>query len=264
MNNAKDFFMEYIDIGLNLFCDQFRGKEDTIMENAAKNGVGIIITGSSYQSSMSAAEYVSSHPGVYCTAGVHPHAAKTCTDKVIDSFRALLDRPDVVAVGECGLDYDRMFSPREVQLEWFERQIELAEETGKPLFLHERSAEDDFYDILSKHPDVCGRAVVHCFTGKRKTAKRYLSLGTMIGITGWICDDRRNADLLDAVKVIPPDRLMAETDAPYLMPRIKGLKNPNVPENIKYVVGRIAKEKCASENALRQILLNNTRRFFGI
>ncbi len=256
--------MEYIDIGLNLFSEQFKGKEDIIMENAAKNGVGIIITGSSYQSSMTAAEYVKAHPDVYCTAGVHPHAAKTCTDKVIDEFRTLLEHPNVVAVGECGLDYDRMFSPKEVQLEWFERQCELAEETGKPLFLHERSAEDDFYDILSKHPGLCSKAVVHCFTGSRKTAQRYLSLGVMIGITGWICDDRRNADLLEAIRIIPPERLMAETDAPYLIPRIKGLRNPNVPENIKYVVSRIAKEKCASENALKKILLDNTKRFFGI
>ena len=146
----------------------------------------------------------------------------------------------------------------------FERHLRMAEEIGKPLFLHERSAHEDFARILSAHPDVCSRAVVHCFTGDAKTAERYLSLGCMIGITGWICDDRRNEDLLSAIKIIPPDRIMAETDGPYLKPRIKGLKDPNVPQYVSYVVSRIAREKCVSEEALRDMILRNTIKFFDL
>jgi TatD DNase family protein len=141
----------------------------------------------------------------------------------------------------------------------------LAEELGLPLFLHERSAAEDFTKILSGHPEAAKRAVVHCFTGDRATVEKYLELGCMIGITGWVCDDRRNAELLDALEVIPAERLMAETDGPYLLPRgIKGLKNPNVPENIIYVVRKLAEVKGIEEEELRKNILENTMRFFGI
>ncbi len=256
---------EYIDIGLNLFCSQFKGRENEIADDSTAAGVGFIITGSSERSSIAAAEYANTHEGAYSTAGIHPHDAKSCTADTIKTLEKLLESSSVVAVGECGLDYDRMFSPAQVQRDVFEKHICLAEKTGKPLFLHERSAEDDFFEILSRHPEAAKKAVVHCFTGSADTARRYLSLGCMIGITGWICDDRRNAELLQAAKIIPPDRLMIETDAPYLLPRgIKGLKNPNLPQNVVYVSRKLAEVKCCSEPALRKILLENTKRFFGI
>ncbi|MBR1470609.1 MAG: TatD family hydrolase [Lachnospiraceae bacterium] len=256
----------YIDIGLNLFNEQFAGQEDEIAERAAQQGVGFVITGSSERSSAQAAAYVKDRPDVYATAGVHPHDAKRSDAKTIARLRALFrDNARMVAVGECGLDYDRMFSPREVQLRVFEEQIGLAEELEKPLFLHERAAAADFMQVLKKHPQVCPRAVVHCYTGDRATAEQYLELGCMIGITGWVCDQRRNADLLDALQVIPAERLMAETDAPYLIPRgIRGLKNPNLPENIVYVVRKLAEVKEMEEERLRVQLLENTKRFFGI
>lgn len=257
--------IEYIDIGLNLFCSQFRGMEQEIADASFKAGVGFIITGSSEKSSISAAGYSAEHEGVWSTAGIHPHDAKSFNDKTLGVLRRLLESDSVIAVGECGLDYDRMFSPADVQRDVFRKHIELSLETGKPLFLHERSACEDFYRILSEYPEAAKKAVVHCFTGTKKAAEMYLSLGCMIGITGWICDDRRNGDLLEAVKIIPPDRLMIETDAPYLLPRgIKGLKNPNLPQNIVYVSQKLAAVKCASEPALRKILLDNTERFFGI
>ena len=295
----------YIDIGVNLFSSQFEGRENGIVEKATEAGVGMIITGSSLRSSSMAAEYVTAHNEglwargaqeshlpreralqgfeehprednapeqlnaafpVFSTAGVHPHDAKSCDDRTIDALRKILTEHDsVIAVGECGLDYDRMFSPADIQRFWFERQVELAEELGLPLFLHERAASGDFREILARHRGVCERAVVHCFTGTRQEAEQYLELGCMIGITGWICDERRNADLLEAMKSIPAERLMAETDAPYLKPRgIRGLKGSNVPENIRYVAERIAAEKQMETETMRQILLDNTRRFFEI
>ncbi len=254
---------EYIDIGTNLFSDQFDGKRDQILNDAASFNTVAVITGSSHRSSRQALDYVHEHGG-YCTAGIHPHTAREATDSVMADIRTFALDPQVIAVGECGLDYDRMFSPADVQRKVFERHLEIASEINKPLFLHERSAHDDFYKILSEYPELCSRAVVHCFTGNEREAEKYLSLGCMIGITGWICDDRRNADLLRAIRIIPPDRLMAETDAPYLMPRIRGLKSPNVPQNIRYVVTRIAHEKCMSEASLKVQILNNTRKFFSI
>ncbi len=256
--------MKYIDIGCNLFCHQFEGKEDRIVENAHTQDVHMIITGSSIFSSSQAASYVSCKTDIWSTAGVHPHDAKSCDDHTIDILRNLiLNNSNVVAVGECGLDYDRMYSPKDIQLKYFKEQVKLAVELNKPLFLHEREAFEDMYSILSEYEDL--KAVIHCFTGNRKMAEKYLELGCYIGITGWVCDDRRNQDVLDALAIIPADRLMVETDAPYLLPRkIKGLKNPNVPENIRYVVEKIAMVKGLDPEEFRKTVLGNTIRFFQL
>ncbi|MCR5210646.1 MAG: TatD family hydrolase [Lachnospiraceae bacterium] len=260
--------IRYTDIGLNLFNDQFRGKENTVIDNAYAAGVRVIITGSSLHSSLCAAEFCagSRKEKVYFTAGIHPHDAKSCDKAALEKIKEIIqaNKERIVAVGECGLDYDRMFSPKDIQLKAFEEQIEVAEWSGLPLFLHERDAADDFIRILEKHRDVAKRAVVHCFTGNRDTAQAYLSLGCLIGITGWVCDKRRNAALVDALDIIPAESLMAETDGPYLLPRgIKGLKNPNVSENIVYVVKKMAEIKSADEESLRRQILENTERFFS-
>lgn len=260
---------KYIDIGLNLFSEQFRGHETDIVENAHAKGVSFIITGSSLKNSRLAAEFCEKYPdkNLSFTAGIHPHDAKNCEKDTLNKIRSILrdHRKFAAAVGECGLDYDRMFSPADVQRWVFEEHIVLAEELGLPLFLHERSAAEDFAKILSVHPEAAKRAVVHCFTGNRATVEKYLDMGCMIGITGWVCDNRRNVELLDALEVIPADRLMAETDGPYLLPRgIKGLKNPNVPENIVYVVRKIAEVKGIDEEKLRIQILENTVCFFRL
>lgn len=256
--------IKYIDIGTNLFNDQFKEKEEEIVDSATSASTAIIITGTSIKSSKQAAAFVKDKTGIWSTAGVHPHAARTCDKNTINQLRELLANANVVAVGECGLDYDRMFSEKEVQLKWFEKQIEFAEEVKKPLFLHERSAASDFATVMKSHPDVCHKSVVHCFTGDRKTVEQYLELGCYIGITGWICDDRRNKELLDAIKVIPINRLMAETDAPYLTPKGFGLSRINVPDNIRHVVDRIAMEKNMDIEEVRKTLLENTIQFFGL
>lgn len=256
--------MKYIDIGCNLFCRQFEDKESLIVKNAEDKDVHMIITGSSITSSQRACAYVLNRTGIWSTAGVHPHDAKSCDDNTISILEHLItNNPNIVAVGECGLDYDRMYSPKEVQLQRFQEQVELAHKLNKPLFLHEREAFEDMADILSKQNDL--HAVVHCFTGSREQAKKYLALGCYIGVTGWICDDRRNQDVLDALEIIPIEKLMVETDAPYLLPRkIKGLKNPNVPENITYVVDKIAAVKGVDPEEVRKITLENTIQFFGL
>lgn len=256
--------IKYIDIGTNLFNDQFKEKEEEIVASATSASTAIIITGTSIKSSKQAAAFVKDKNNIWATAGVHPHAARNCNENSINQLKELLTNTNVVAVGECGLDYDRMFSEKEVQLKWFEKQIELAEEVKKPLFLHERSAASDFVSVIKSHPSVTNRAIIHCFTGDRKTVEQYLELGCYIGITGWICDDRRNKELLDAIKVIPITRLMAETDAPYLTPKGFGLSRINVPDNIRYVVDRIAMEKNMDIEEVRKTLLENTIQFFGL
>lgn len=254
----------YIDIGLNLFCRQFRDP-DRIIADAAAAGVSCILTGSDMKENEAVSSYVQTHD--CCgTCGIHPHSADRARPEDFVRIREIVTQnPKIVAVGECGLDYDRMFSSRENQLRCFDRHIRLAEELEKPLFLHERAAAKDFTARMKQHPEQCRRSVVHCFTGDAQTLRTYLDMGFYIGITGWICDDRRGQALREAVKLIPADRLMIETDAPYLTPKnVKGLGNINVPQNIRYVAAELAKHMRIPETELTEQVLRNTRSFFGM
>ncbi|MCR4760787.1 MAG: TatD family hydrolase [Oscillospiraceae bacterium] len=257
--------MKYIDIGLNLFCRQFRDPE-RIISDAAEAGVACILTGSDMKENEKVQAFVQQHPEVWGTCGIHPHSADGARPADFDRIREIVSsNANIVAVGECGLDYDRMFSTRENQLRCFDRHIRLAEELEKPLFLHERAASKDFIARMKQHPEQCRRSVVHCFTGDAQTLKTYLDMGFYIGITGWICDDRRGGALREAVKLIPADRVMIETDAPYLTPKnVKGLGNVNVPQNVKYVAAELAKYMKTDEAALTKQLLENTKRLFRL
>lgn len=255
---------KYIDIGLNLFCRQYR-EPDCIIADAAADGVSCILTGSDMKENEAVNSYVQTHD-CYGTCGIHPHSADSAKPEDFVRIREIVTQnPKIVAVGECGLDYDRMFSTRENQLRCFDRHIRLAEELGKPLFLHEREASKDFIARMKQHPEQCRRSVVHCFTGDIQTLKAYLDMGFYIGITGWICDDRRGKALREAVRIIPADRVMIETDAPYLTPKnVAGLGNVNVPQNIRYVAAELAKYMKTDEAELTAQVLENTRRFFGM
>ncbi|MDR0389301.1 MAG: TatD family hydrolase, partial [Spirochaetaceae bacterium] len=159
--------MRLIDIGINLMNKSFNNDREQLVLDAEKAGVSpLVITGSSEESSRAAADYAARFPGkLYATAGVHPHEARRCGGKTLDTLAALAKRKEVVAIGECGLDYNRDFSPRPVQREWFIKQLELAAELSMPLFLHERDAFDDLYAILKERKDALPRVVIHCFTG---------------------------------------------------------------------------------------------------
>lgn len=210
-----------IDIGVNLTHASFHQDREAIVERARKAGVSpLIATGTSERISFEAHALTERWPGLlFSTAGIHPHHAKDCSEQTLNSLRSLLSAPSVVAVGECGLDFNRDFSPRPIQEKWFGAQIELALELKLPLFLHERDAHDRFTAIVrERRADVAG-GVVHCFTGNEKELDAYLELGFFIGITGWICDERRGKHLLELVRRIPAERLLLETDAPFLIPR---------------------------------------------
>jgi TatD DNase family protein len=213
--------MQLIDIGANLAHDSFDDDRDSVIERAREVGVTrLIVTGSSGNSNWEALQLAKGRPGqLWSTAGVHPHHANDYNDDVHSSIQAMLDAPEVVAVGECGLDYFRNFSPAEAQRVAFERQLTLAKESRLPVFLHQRDAQKDFVDILRPRLPNLSRAVAHCFTGNETELRELLDLDLYIGITGWICDERRGTHLKDIIALIPDDRLMIETDAPYLLPR---------------------------------------------
>ena len=213
--------MQLIDIGANLTHDSFDHDRAAVLQRAHDAGVvQLVVTGASREHSPRALELARAHPGVlFATAGVHPHHATEYTAECDLEIRALAARPEVVAVGECGLDYFRDFSPRHVQRRAFERQLEVAAATGKPVFLHQRDAHRDFVDVMKQFDGRLGPAVVHCFTGTREELFECLDHDWHVGITGWLCDERRGLHLRELVKSIPADRLMIETDAPYLLPR---------------------------------------------
>ncbi len=264
MNQTDNNNIQYYDIGVNLFCKQFPEPEQIIRE-AQEQGVCCILTGTDTRENRKINDFVKTHP-VFGTVGIHPHNAdRARADDFALIEKIVSENEKIVAIGECGLDYDRMFSTKENQIRCLEKHIVLAEKLNKPLFLHERSAADDFVKRMKKHEDLCKRSVVHCFTGDRETLDRYLSLGFFIGITGWICDDRRGKELREAVHRIPLDRILVETDAPYLTPKnVPGLRRTNVPQNLVYVIRELAKYRKVPVEELTEHARRNTRRIFAI
>lgn len=210
-----------VDIGANLTHDSFDADRGEVLARARAAGVTrMIVIGADPAHSRAAAALAEAHPGVlYATAGVHPHHANEFTPDTAGELSRLLARPGVVAAGECGLDYFRDFSPRPAQREAFAAQVALAIESGKPLFLHQRDAHEDLLGVLDDFAGKLPPAVLHCFTGTATELDAYLERGFYIGITGWICDERRGRHLPGLVARVPAGRLMLETDAPYLLPR---------------------------------------------
>lgn len=261
--------MRLIDIGANLTHDSFAGDRDQVIRRAADAGVDrMILTGASEQGSKDALALARSHAAaMYCTAGVHPHHASEYSDAVHATLAGLVEHREVVAVGECGLDYYRDFSPRAAQREAFQRQLELAAERALPVFLHQRDAHDDFLSLLRPMLARIPRAVAHCFTGDAAALREYLELDLYIGITGWICDERRGAELLQLVSAIPLQRLMIETDAPYLLPRSlrpRPKSRRNEPMHLREVLRVVAGAIGESEQAVARATTENAERFFAL
>lgn len=258
-----------IDIGANIAHHSFDEDRVDMMRRAADAGVHkIIVTGSNDDSNVQAANLAERSPGVlYSTAGVHPHHASDYTDDSDALIRSLVKKDCVVAVGECGLDYFRNFSPREAQLSAFKRQLDIAKESGLPVFLHQRDAHDDFVEILEPALPDLSRAVAHCFTGEGESLREYIAMGLYIGITGWVCDERRGKHLHDIVSIIPDDKLLIETDAPYLLPRTiqpRPKSRRNEPMYLPEVVRVLAEARGQTEDHIAAITTANANQFFAL
>ena len=261
--------MELIDIGCNLTHDSFDSDRAKVLELAQHAGVvQMIVTGASDEGSHAALRLARDYPGIlFATAGVHPHRAADFTDETEHRLRKLTAESEVVAVGETGLDYFRDFSPRNIQRDVFSRQLSIGETSGLPLFLHMRDAHEDFHAIVRETRDRLSDIVVHCFTGKREELHDYLDLDCHIGITGWICDERRGTHMKKFLSDIPADRLMIETDAPYLKPRdlrprVKSHRNE--PRWLPWILNALAAARGDHPEALARQTTANARRFFRI
>jgi TatD DNase family protein len=228
----------------------------------------MIVTGSDGPSSHDAVVMARAYPKrLFATAGVHPHHARELSDELLTELAQLAALSEVVAVGECGLDYYRDLSPRASQQNAFHRQLELATRVGKPVFLHQRDAHEDFVAILREHRKALCRGVAHCFTGSREELLTYLQLDLAIGITGWICDERRGAHLLPLMREIPADSLMLETDGPYLLPRDlprKPESRRNEPANLPHIAATVARARGVSFEELVATTTQAARRFFAL
>jgi TatD DNase family protein len=260
---------ELIDIGANLTHSSFAADLDQVIRAAVAAGVTRqVVTGTDLASSRAAADLAARHPRMlWSTAGVHPHHAASFEPELRAHLEELLALPAVVAVGECGLDYFRDFSPRPAQRAAFVAQLEIAARTGKPVFLHQRDAHEDFTAILTEHRAALRGGVAHCFTGGPEQLAAYLGLDLAIGITGWVCDERRGSELRAAVPRIPRDRLLLETDAPYLLPR--DLAPPpksrrNEPAYLPHIAATVAALRGESLASVAAASTQNAVRLFGL
>ncbi|TQV80981.1 hydrolase TatD [Exilibacterium tricleocarpae] len=259
-----------IDIGVNLTNNRFAGDLDAVLNRAAGAGLeAVVITGTSLAASRAAAELCTQAPALpcYCTAGVHPHDAKTFTPDTATHLQQLAEQPAVVAIGETGLDFNRNFSPREQQIAAFEAQLALAADLQLPVFLHERDSHPEFESILKNYRDHLTDAVVHCFTGDKAALSAYLDLDLHIGVTGWICDERRGRELQQLVRHIPLTRLMLETDAPYLLPRSlspKPKSGRNEPAFLPHVLAAVAQHRDEEPALVARATSATARRFFRL
>ena len=258
-----------IDIGVNLGHDSFDHDRAAVMAAALQAGVvQMVLTGTSVVSSQKAADLAGCQPGVlFSTAGVHPHDASGFGIDTSAQLHRILQQPQVVAIGETGLDFYRDFTPRHLQEQAFAEQLTMAVQCQKPIFLHQRDAHNRFLGMLREQRDGLARGVVHCFTGTREELFDYLDLDMYIGVTGWICDERRGQTLQELVKDIPTDRLLLETDAPYLMPRNiqpHAAGRRNEPAHLVWVLAMVA--QCSGRDAAKiaDETTRNARDFFGI
>ena len=264
--------MQLIDIGVNLTNPSFAAREREVVERAYAAGVGqLILTGTDVEGSESALQLSrrldESAERLFSTAGIHPHSASAWTGETESRLRALLRAKTVCAVGECGLDFNRDFSPRPQQEKVLEAHLALAVELQLPVFLHERDADERLLAILRDYRDQLPAAVVHCFTGEKRALFNYLDLDLHIGITGWICDERRGTHLHPLVREIPRGRLMLESDAPYLLPRTlrpKPKNGRNEPAYLPEVLREVALHRGESPADVATHTTDCARSFFSL
>ena len=251
------------DIAVNLADAQLRDQADQVLQDAREAGVEqCLLIGTDIEES----QWLADRAEAWCmpfTAGIHPHYVATAQPDWQARLVDLIRHPLCVAVGETGLDWFRMLSPRDTQVEMCEQQLAMAEEADKPVYLHDRDASNDLYALVKNFPGI--RGVVHCFTGDQAALEAYLDLGLSIGITAWCLDERRGQALAELVPVIPDDRLMIETDAPYLAPRtLRPRPKRNEPKFLPHIIEGISALRGQHSDYLKQVTCDNAKRLFNV
>ncbi|GEA07179.1 3'-5' ssDNA/RNA exonuclease TatD [Alteromonas sp. KUL42] len=257
--------MAWFDAGVNLLDSRF--EIDEVVARATDAGVSKLCVITTHPSEWDAAiALYNKYPSQCCyTIGVHPHNAKDVTLDHYETIRQLARQPGCVAIGECGLDFNRNFSPQDVQLRVFEEQLKLAADLQLPVYLHERDAFEQQIALLGRYMPSLKGGIAHCFTGDSTQVKQYLSLGLYIGITGWVCDEKRGEALRDAVKQVPLDKIILETDAPYLFPKtLRPRKRNNEPAFLPHIANQLGEYLHVETDKLRNYSYANTCRLFSL
>ena len=256
------------DIGVNLTSSQFANDYMDVVERAQRAGVkGMLLTGTNLHESEQAQRMATQLEECWSTAGVHPHDSSSWSQDVADAIYALSSQPEVVAIGECGLDFNRNYSTPQAQEAAFSAQLAIAAERSMPVFLHCRDAHPRFMALLEPWLDKLPGAVVHCFTGTREEMQQCIDRGLYVGITGWVCDERRGLELRELLPFIPADRLMIETDAPWLLPRDirpKPASRRNEPALLKHILERVAYWRGEDPEQLESYTDANVKALFRI
>ena len=262
-----------VDIGVNLSNNSFRDDTVDVLQRALQaNVLQLVLTGTDIEESRQVARICEENARqfpkmLFSTAGVHPHDAKTFNRETLAQLKSLTEKNCVVAIGETGLDFNRNYSAPSDQEKAFEAQLELAVELQLPVFMHERDAHQRQFEILKNYRDQLASGVIHCFTGDKTALFNYLDVDLHIGITGWICDERRGVELQQLVHNIPLARLMLESDAPYLLPRNihpKPKNRRNEPTYLPWVLKTVAEHRNESEQQIANSTRETSRRFFNL
>ena len=258
--------MKLFDSHCHLDDRSYQNDLEAVMHRAKQDGIENMMTvGIDQKTSIRAIEIADKFDGIYVSIGVHPHRASSCSGLVMEMLTDLAKNPRVCAWGETGLDFNRMYSPKADQEKWFVRQVQTADERQLPLILHERDSHGRLLEILKSHPNEDRRGVVHCFSGNRPELDDYLDLGFFIGITGILTLQKRGADLRNLVQHIPLERLLIETDAPYLTPAPqKNKTRRNEPAFVKSVLLKLAEIRDLYPEKLADVTFSNARRLFKI
>ena len=259
---------EVADIACNFTSERFDKDLDEVINRAITNKItkfGLICSRFSDIDKLLEI-YNQYSKNMFFTIGVHPHHANEINDKYLKNLKEAITKNNPDAIGETGLDFFRNLSTYDEQIYAFEEQIKIAVDTNKPLFLHQRDSHDDFIKILRQYSSDISKAVVHCFTGTQEQLEDYLELDFYIGVTGWICDAKRNIELRKTITNIPLQRLMIETDCPYLIPKNlanKPKSNRNEPYNLNHIVTEISMLMDIGEDIIRKETFNNAKNFFS-
>ncbi len=258
--------MKLFDSHCHLNDPVFRKDFDHILQRMQEAEVAaVMIVGIDAENSRSAVQLARTRPEFYAAVGAHPHDAKSCSDEHFETLRELASHPEVRAIGETGLDFNRMYSPPEDQEKWFLRHLELADEMNLPLIFHERDSGGRFLELLKGNHRPKRQGVIHCFSGNRSELEWYLALGYHIGITGILTHQTRGQELRRQVQHIPADRILIETDAPYLTPAPhKNRTRRNEPAFVRATLLKLAEVRGEDPEELSAILWENTCRLFRI
>ncbi|MGD8832383.1 MAG: TatD family hydrolase [Pseudomonadales bacterium] len=264
-----------IDIGVNLLHPQFDPDRTAVVDRARAAGVtGMLVTATDLTTAEAAID-LCARTDLYCTAGVHPHEAKDAPADLSERLLELAGNDRVRAIGETGLDFHRSFSPHEIQRRLFDVQLEVASTCGLPVFVHDRDTGGAVFDELRPRAARLAGVVVHCFTGTSEDLERYLDLGCFIGITGWVTEKRRGVELREVIRDLPLEKLLIETDAPFLLPHnVPGgwreanapgtRRRRNEPALLPWVAAGVAEAMSVSVEDVIRHSGDNARRLFGL